>query len=182
MKSPRKLIVKERIAIISRQIGLLLFLQVKKRRTILSVPLTLLDKKIIRALFFLISLIAGILLWHIDEVKPIVLAGNAQSISYEGGSKPEISLTVEKPKNPKTAISLKKTAIGVPGPILSETRIVNGRNVCIKNNDKPRKSKKTNKIHVDSECCLDPDEIPNSLCYYAPEKYGKLLSKYLKKR
>lgn len=52
-----------------------------------------------------------------------------------------------------------------------------GRRVCEKKNDKPRKSKENNKgkIHMDMECCLDPDEIPNPNCYYDPGKYRKYL-------
>lgn len=52
-----------------------------------------------------------------------------------------------------------------------------GRKVCEKKNDKPGKSKENNKgkIHMDMECCLDPDEIPNPHCYYDPGKYGKYM-------
>lgn len=53
-----------------------------------------------------------------------------------------------------------------------------GRKVCSKKNDKPSKSKKYKSIHLDMECCLDPDEIPNPHCYYPPEKYGKYLKKF----
>lgn len=50
-----------------------------------------------------------------------------------------------------------------------------GRLVCEKKNDKPSKSKKAKKKHLDMECCLDPDEYPNPHCYYDPAKYGKYL-------
>jgi hypothetical protein len=50
-----------------------------------------------------------------------------------------------------------------------------GRRVCNKKNDKPGKSDKNKGKHMDMECCLDPDEIPNPNCYYAPSKYGKYL-------
>lgn len=53
-----------------------------------------------------------------------------------------------------------------------------GRKVCSKKNDKPSKSKQKKGIHLDMECCLDPDEIPNPHCYYPPEKYGKYLKKF----
>lgn len=52
----------------------------------------------------------------------------------------------------------------------------NGRRVCEKDNDKPKKSKKGKGHHLDMECCLDPDEDPNPHCYYPPEKYGDLLN------
>ncbi|EKD58345.1 MAG: hypothetical protein ACD_56C00146G0004 [uncultured bacterium] len=86
----------------------------------------------------------------------------------------QIAKTVVKKPAPK-----KPATIGLPGPILSDVRIVNGRNVCEHENDKPKKSKKTSKVHIDGECCLDPDEIPNSNCYYPQDKYGKLIQKYL---
>lgn len=82
-------------------------------------------------------------------------------------------------KVPQKATSVTKV-LGLPGPILSETKIENGKIVCGHKNDKPKKSKKSNKTHIDGECCLDPKEIPNSRCYYPPEKYGKLIQKYLK--
>jgi hypothetical protein len=44
---------------------------------------------------------------------------------------------------------------------------VNGKLVCAKKNDKPRKSLNGNKRgHLDMECCLDPDETPNPWCTY----------------
>ncbi len=68
-------------------------------------------------------------------------------------------------------VAAKKTTvvkrITAPKP-LAETRNVGGKMMCAKKNDKPRKSKKNNKgkIHMDMECCLDPDEIPNPWCTY----------------
>jgi hypothetical protein len=55
------------------------------------------------------------------------------------------------------------------------TKNVNGKMACAKKNDDPGKSKQNKKKHMDMECCLDPDEIPNPHCYYSPEKYGKYL-------
>lgn len=54
-------------------------------------------------------------------------------------------------------------------------KVVDGRKVCAKKNDKPGKSTKGKKKHLDMECCLDPDEYPNPNCYYDPAKYGKYL-------
>jgi len=45
-------------------------------------------------------------------------------------------------------------------------KVVNGKLVCAKKNDKPRKSKQNKKGHMDMECCLDPDEKPNPWCTY----------------
>ena len=49
--------------------------------------------------------------------------------------------------------------------------------VCAKKNDKPHRSFKTEKWHLDRECCLDNREIPNKNCYYG-KKYQKLILKY----
>ncbi len=49
-------------------------------------------------------------------------------------------------------------------------KIVNGKYVCKKKHDYVGKSKKNNKgyLHLDLECCLDPDEYPNPWCTYRP--------------
>lgn len=49
------------------------------------------------------------------------------------------------------------------------------RLVCAKDNDRPAKSDKGKKKHLDMECCLDPDEYPNPHCHYPKDKYGKYL-------
>jgi len=49
-------------------------------------------------------------------------------------------------------------------------KVVNGRYVCKKKHDYVGKSKRNNKgyLHLDMECCLDPDEYPNPWCTYRP--------------
>jgi hypothetical protein len=54
--------------------------------------------------------------------------------------------------------------IGVKKPV--SAKIVNGKLVCAKKNDKPHKSDKNKPRHLDLECCLDPDETPNPWCTY----------------
>ncbi|HOX10626.1 MAG TPA: hypothetical protein P5323_02400 [Candidatus Moranbacteria bacterium] len=73
--------------------------------------------------------------------------------------------------------------IGKPGPIAAKTEIRNGKRTCkdMKKDD-PSKSKNNKKGHIDAECCLDLDETPNAHCYYPPEKYGKIIQKYLSKK
>lgn len=68
---------------------------------------------------------------------------------------------------------LPKQRITAPAP--ASYKVVNGRKVCEKSNDRPSKSKQNKGRHMDMECCLDPDEYPNPHCYYPPEKYGKYL-------
>lgn len=76
-------------------------------------------------------------------------------------------------KRPKVTL---KPAINAPHPYVYEVDSL-GRKVCNHKNDHPHKSdKKSHKPgHMDMECCLDPDEIPNPHCYYDPKKYGKYL-------
>jgi len=76
-------------------------------------------------------------------------------------------------KRPK---AISKPAISAPMPVWYKKDAA-GRFVCAKKNDKPSKSKKNKKKHLDMECCLDPGEYPNPHCYYPLEKYGKLLGK-----
>lgn len=51
-----------------------------------------------------------------------------------------------------------------------------GKRTCAKKGDDPSRSDTHSKKHLDMECCLDPDEIPNPNCYYNPGKYGKYLN------
>lgn len=72
-----------------------------------------------------------------------------------------------------------RAGIGLPGPIYAKTRIRNGERVCAKKHAPPEKSRQNSTGHIDTECCLDPGEIPNSNCYYPLQKYGALINKYL---
>lgn len=73
---------------------------------------------------------------------------------------------------PKAAVVPPKPKITAPKPV-SYKHDDAGRLVCAKKRDRPSKSDKNKKRHLDMECCLDPDESPNPWCYYPPEKYGK---------
>lgn len=53
----------------------------------------------------------------------------------------------------------------VPKPV--SAKVENGKYVCKSRGDKPRRSKKNDRNHVDMQCCLDPDEIPNPYCDYS---------------
>ena len=77
----------------------------------------------------------------------------------------KLSLTTPytfKPKPPKPKLPTARKPVGA--------KIVNGKYVCKKKHDYVGKSKKKNKgyIHLDLECCLDPDEYPNPWCTYRP--------------
>lgn len=69
---------------------------------------------------------------------------------------------VPKGQNPNS-VRLQRSQ--VPRPY-GGAKIVNGKFVCDKEKNKPRRSKKNDKNHIDMQCCLDPDEIPNPYCSY----------------
>lgn len=51
-----------------------------------------------------------------------------------------------------------------PPPVSAKK--VNGQWVCANKKDKPGKSDKNRRAHIDRQCCLDPDEVPNPHCTY----------------
>lgn len=81
----------------------------------------------------------------------------------------------EKIKKINAARAQAKPRISAPQPYVFD--VVGGRKVCNRKNDHPSKSKNNKPGHMDMECCLDPDEIPNPHCYYSSSKYGKYLGK-----
>jgi hypothetical protein len=72
-----------------------------------------------------------------------------------------------KPKRPRARI---------PGG----AKKVNGKYVCGKKHGYVGKSKSNNKgyLHLDLECCLDPDEYPNPWCTYKPGELGVTKLRY----
>lgn len=85
---------------------------------------------------------------NFPEYKEVV-----SSFKFIAVSKPAVKTAPAKPK------------ITAPRPV--SAKVVGGRLVCAKKNDKPSKSKNGNKPgHLDLECCLDPDETPNPWCSY----------------
>lgn len=51
-------------------------------------------------------------------------------------------------------------------PLPVSAKKINGRYVCAEKSDSPRKSYKNGRAHIDRQCCLDPDEVPNPHCTY----------------
>jgi len=109
------------------------------------------------------------------------LSETQNSGTSEKINKDNQSQSLESKPKAKSTIS-NFSAIGKPGKILAETKRLNGKPACAKKNDHPARSKNNPAGQIDGECCLDPDEIPNANCYYPPEKYGKLLERYLASR
>ena len=58
-----------------------------------------------------------------------------------------------------------------PVPTGPTTGIPDGRRVCAVKNDHPQGG---GAIHVDEDCCPDPNETPNPRCYYSPGQLGIL--------
>lgn len=83
---------------------------------------------------------------------------------------PEYKEVVSSFKNiPISRPAPKPAAAAKPRPSAKRpvaAKVVGGKLVCAKKNDKPRKSKKNKPGHLDLECCLDPDERPNPWCTY----------------
>jgi hypothetical protein len=71
-----------------------------------------------------------------------------------------------KPAPPKPKHAAARVPVGA--------KVVNGKYVCKKKHDYVGKSKSNNKgyLHLDMECCLDPDEYPNPWCTYRPGELG----------
>jgi len=69
------------------------------------------------------------------------------------------------PQDPKNPNSIVIDISQAPPP--ASGKKVGDRWVCAKKNDHPRKSTQGKGIHVDRQCCLDPDEIPNPWCDYS---------------
>lgn len=114
-------------------------------------------------------------------VLPAMLS--CQPVNWMHDKPPQVSVVPRKPvlpvapKNIHTYLALAantknpnsvRIPLSVAPPIRSDTKKIDGKKVCKHRKDKPVKSKKNHKgkIHVDEQCCLDPDEIPNPRCYY----------------
>lgn len=76
-----------------------------------------------------------------------------------------ITRLADLPKKIKNPNAIRISLTEAP-PILAEVKMVNGRPTCAKKNDKGHKSDKYKHVHIDQQCCLDPDEIPNPRCLY----------------
>ncbi|MBU2025981.1 hypothetical protein KJ912_04595, partial [Patescibacteria group bacterium] len=72
-------------------------------------------------------------------------------------------IDISRPK-PKPKLKPKPKTPSAPMPVSAKKS--NGKLICAKKNDKPRKSKQNKGKHMDMECCLDPDEYPNPHCTY----------------
>lgn len=117
-----------------------------------------------------------------NKVEQAEAYGNFKIDNFSAKASQNIVLTVAK-KNPTAPKKFNPLGggIGKSGSVLAKTKVIDGMRVCKTNNDHPQKSSKNKPGHIDGECCLDPDETPNALCYYPQERYGKMLQKYLKK-
>jgi hypothetical protein len=159
----------------------------------------------LRVLVFTLGIGAAVIVGFSDS-SAIVLAGSSnpvvfvpqpQSACYEPATRPDIfcEITpyaprcrskartpvlpdVPAPSQPVlTPVPVKRSAVYMaPMPIAYVVK--DGRLMCGVAHDEPHKSRKNKKTHMDMECCLDPDEIPNPYCYYSEVEYGKYLKKF----
>lgn len=91
-------------------------------------------------------------------------------------NQPLVKKTAPIVSRPKLAAGYVAPGIRAGYP-LSYKKDAQGRLVCATKNDKPAVSKKDKPTHIDMECCLDPDEIPNPHCYYGSQYQG-LINRY----
>lgn len=96
-----------------------------------------------------------------EKPKPVV----AQPVANRATSQVGFTRLADLPKKIKNPNAIRISLREAP-PILAKVKMVNGRPTCAKKNDKGSKSDKYDHVHVDQECCLDPDEIPNPRCLY----------------
>jgi hypothetical protein len=87
----------------------------------------------------------------------------------------EIVSKIEKEEMAKRIKTEKRAVVKISAKVPYAFVVAGGKRVCNKKNDHPSKSDKNKGKHMDMECCLDPDEIPNPHCYYNPAKYGKYM-------
>lgn len=85
-------------------------------------------------------------------------------LAWRAAQKRIATQSVAIPKNPKNPNAIRISLSQAPS--LLSAKMVNGRAVCGHKKDKPRMSRKYDEVHVDRQCCLDPDEIPNPRCDY----------------
>lgn len=86
-------------------------------------------------------------------------------LAWRAAQRKSVPQTAVIPKNPKNPNAIRISLAQAPS--LASAKIVNGRYVCAHKKDKPRMSRKYDEVHVDRQCCLDPDEIPNPRCDYS---------------
>lgn len=68
-------------------------------------------------------------------------------------------------KDMKNPNSVRIPFAQAPG-ISADTDELDGRRVCAGSFKTGKKSKQDKDVHIDRECCLDKDEVPNPRCYY----------------
>ncbi len=56
--------------------------------------------------------------------------------------------------------------------IIIPHRVYTAKESCAKKNDHPHKSKQGKGLHIDEDCCIDPDEWPNPRCAYSAKSLG----------
>lgn len=106
------------------------------------------------------------------------LATDVTTVADQATAETPAPIEVNKP--PETVKKVIKPAVK-PKPIGLRATLNNydtekGRKVCTQDekDEHPGVSSKGNGIHVDEDCCIDPDEIPNLNCYYPPTDNARM--------
>lgn len=128
----------------------------------------------------------GSLDFHLQKLAQI--RKGEEKIALEKINPRVLSYNTSKPVSPATKISQSapnpslnpKIDPSIPAKTLSGKTIAHGNlRACKHKHNEPRRSKNKG-FHVDEDCCIDPDEYPNPLCYYS-EKDLEIAKKPVKK-
>lgn len=116
-----------------------------------------------------------------EDQKDENVTGAGENISLEGkkaseamsgaaGSVKSLAIKVASARRAarQRAVSIARIQSG-PVPTGPTRGLPDGRRVCDPKNDHPQGG---GKIHVDEDCCPDPNETPNPRCYYTPGQLG----------
>lgn len=122
----------------------------------------------------------NILIEEPKSMNPMTATKNQPVVAPNGGvKKPTVpaktDISAPFPAKPKSVAKIETKSQVKAIALAAYKKDEKGRLVCSKKNDKPSKSDSNKKGHMDRECCLDPDEVPNPRCYYPVSKYGDLL-------
>lgn len=118
-----------------------------------------------------------------EDQKSENIAGSKEDASLEGKKASEAmsdaagsvkSLAIKTARARRLARQRAANAARIrSGPVLAGPTkgLSDGRRVCALKNDHPQSG---GKLHVDEDCCPDPNEYPNPRCAYTPGQMGIL--------
>jgi hypothetical protein len=101
---------------------------------------------------------------YIYNIVPLPASG-FNSLSYDG--KKEIGLYFPDFFNILSTFSFEEAKKPGARAVIIPHRVFVAKDSCAKKNDHPQKSNQGKGLHIDEDCCIDPDEWPNPRCSYS---------------